>query len=203
MALNRTRSKVRLSRALGIPLTPKAARHLERRPYPPGQHGRRRRSTSDYRTRLLEKQRLRAQYHLSEAQLRLAMGRAVRSGRKTGEALLADLETRLDALVLRAGFTRTIYQARQATSHGHITVNGRRVDRPSFRVSPGDVIEIAAGSRTRTPFVIAAAGQHAAAPPPYLDVDTEALRARLLRLPERGEIPVVCDERLVVEFYSR
>jgi small subunit ribosomal protein S4 len=202
--MSRTRSKIRLSRALGIPLTPKAARHLERRPYPPGQHGRRRRVTSsDYKARLLEKQRLRAQYDLGEAQLRLALDRAQKSGGKTGEALLIDLETRLDALVLRAGFARTIYQARQAVSHGHVTVNGRRVDRPSFRVSPGDRIEVAAASRSKTPFLIAAAGEYAAATPPYLDVDMEALSARLVRLPERAEIPVICDERLVVEFYSR
>ena len=201
--MNRTQSKIRLSRALGIALTPKAARHLERRPYPPGQHGRRRRVTSDYKARLLEKQRLRAQYDLSEAQLRLALDRATRSGGKTGEALVIDLETRLDALVLRSGFARTIYQARQAVSHGHVTVNGRRVDRPSFQVRPGDVIAIAASSRPKTPFVIAAAGEHAAAVPPYLDVDIEALSARLVRLPERAEIPVLCDERLVVEFYSR
>jgi len=201
--MSRTRSKVRLSRALGIPLTPKAARYLERRPYPPGQHGRRRRTTSNYKARLLEKQRLRAQYDLSEAQLRLALARAARGGEKTGEALLVDLETRLDALVLRAGFARTIYQARQAVTHGHVTVDGRRVDRPSFRVRPGDVMEVAAGSKTKTPFLIAATGDHAATTPPYLDVDVEALRARLVRLPARDEIPVVCDERLVVEFYSR
>jgi small subunit ribosomal protein S4 len=201
--LSRTRSKVRLSRALGIPLTSKAGRYLERRPYPPGEHGRQRKRTSDYKTRLLEKQRLRAQYDLSEAQLRLAMGRAVRSGGSTGEALLVDLETRLDALVLRAGFSRTIYQARQAVTHGHVTVNGRRVDRPSFHVSPGDVIEIAAASKSKAPFAIAATGEYAATVPDYLEVDPEALRARLARLPERPEIPVVCDERLVVEFYSR
>jgi small subunit ribosomal protein S4 len=198
----RTRSKVRLSRALGIPLTPKAARYLERRPYPPGQHGRARRRTSDYKLRLLEKQRLRVQYDLSEAQLRLALARALQSGGNTGQALLVELETRLDALVLRAGFSRTIYQARQAVSHGHITVNGRRVDRPSFRVRPGDVLEVAAASRSKTPFVVAAAGQHAGAIPPYLDVDLQALKARLVRLPARAEIPVVCDERLVIEFYS-
>ena len=201
--MSRTRSKVRLSRALGIALTPKASRHLERRPYPPGDHGRGRRRTSDYKTRLMEKQRLRAQYDLSETQLRLALERAIRAGGSTGEALLVDLETRLDALVLRAGFSRTIYQARQAVTHGHVTVNGRRVDRPSFQVRPGDVIEVAAGSRSKTPFVIAAAGQYAAAIPPYLDVDAGELRARLERVPTREEIPVVCDERLVVEFYSR
>jgi small subunit ribosomal protein S4 len=201
--MSRTRSKVRLSRALGIPLTPKSARHLERRPYPPGEHGRARKRASDYKTRLLEKQRLRAQYDLSEAQLRLALERASRSGGSTGEALLVDLETRLDALVLRAGFSRTIYQARQAVSHGHVTVNGRRVDRPSFHARPGDVIEVAVASRSKSPFVIAAAGQYAATAPPYLEVGADALKARLVRLPARAEIPVVCDERLVVEFYSR
>jgi small subunit ribosomal protein S4 len=159
--------------------------------------------TSDYKARLLEKQRLRAQYDLSEAQLRLALARATQSGGKTGEALVVDLETRLDALVLRAGFARTIYQARQAVSHGHVTVNGRRVDRPSYRVRPGDRIEVAAGSTTKLPFQVAAAGEHAAATPPYLDVDIQALSARLVRLPERAEVPVLCDERLVVEFYSR
>jgi small subunit ribosomal protein S4 len=201
--MTRTTSATRLSRALGIPLTPKAARYLERRPYPPGEHGRVRRRTSDYRLRLLEKQRLRAQYDLSEAQLRLALERAPRSGGNTGEALLVDLETRLDALVLRAGLSRTIYQARQAVSHGHITVNGRRVDRPSFQVRPDDVIEVAASSKSKTPFVIAAAGEYAGTIPPYLDVDLQALRARLVRLPARAEIPVICDERLVIEFYSR
>jgi small subunit ribosomal protein S4 len=201
--LRRTGSKVRLSRALGIALTPKAARHLERRPYPPGQHGRGRHRVSDYKTRLLEKQRLRAQYDLDEAQLRRSLAHAVHSRRKTGQALLEDLETRLDALVLRAGFASTIYQARQAVSHGHVTVNGRRLDRPSFRVQPGDVIEIAERSKAKHPFVVAATGQHVAEVPPYLAVDSQALRARLLRLPERHEIPVICDEQLVVEFYSR
>jgi small subunit ribosomal protein S4 len=196
-------SKVRLSRALGIPLTPKAARQLERRPHPPGEHGRARRRTSDYKLRLLEKQRLRAQYDLGEAQLRSALARALRAGGNTGEALLVDLETRLDALVLRAGFSRTISQARQAVSHGHVMVNGRRVDRPSFQVRPGDVIEVADRSKSKTPFVIATAAEYAETVPPYLDVDLEALRAQLVRRPARAEIPVVCDERLVIEFYSR
>ena len=199
----KSRSKVRLSRALGVPLTPKAVRAMERRPYPPGEHGRQRRRTmSDYKERLLEKQRLRAQYNVSEGQFRRTVDRAVRSG-NAGETLMVDLERRLDALALRAGFARTIYQARQAVVHGHVTVNGRRVDRPSYRVRPGDVIEIAEGSRDKAPFLIAAAGEHAATAPPYLDVDIRDLRARLDRLPERAEIPVDTDERLVIEFYSR
>lgn len=202
--MSATRSKVRLSRALGIPLTPKAARYMEKRPYGPGQHGRtrRQRGLTDYKMRLLEKQRLRAQYDLSEAQLRLALARAARRPGKTGEALLADLETRVDALVLRAGFARTVYQARQAVTHGHIRVDGRKVDKPSYRLRPGQVIEVAERSKDTVPFQIAATGEHAAVYPPYLDVDISRLRARLLRLPARDEIPVACDEQLVVEFYA-
>lgn len=203
--MSATRSNVRRSRALGVPLTPKAARHMDRRPYGPGQHGRTRRRVgySDFKMRLLEKQRLRAQYDMSEAQLRLAMARAARRPGKTGEALLTELETRLDALVLRAGFARTIFQARQAVSHGHIRVDGRKVDIPSFRVRPGQVIEIAERSKSKLPFQIAAAGEHAVAAPTYLDVDISRLKAHLTRSPARDEIPVICDEQLVVEFYAR
>ena len=135
--MNTPRPKVRLSRALGIPLTPKCVQYFERRPYPPGEHGRKRRKDSDYSTRLKEKQRLRAQYDISETQLRAAFDRARRSGGKTGEALIQDLESRLDATVLRAGFARTIYQARQFVTHQHVLVNGRRVDRPSYRLQAG------------------------------------------------------------------
>lgn len=203
--MSATRSKVRRSRALGIPLTPKAARHMDKRPYGPGQHGRTRRRVglSDYKMRLLEKQRLRAQYDISEAQLRLALARATRRPGKTGEALLTNLETRLDALVLRAGLARTMSQARQAVSHEHIRVDGRKVDKPSYRVRPGQVIEVAERSKAMVPFEIAATGGHAAAPPAYLDVDISNLTAQLTRLPAREEIPVVCDEQLVVEFYAR
>jgi small subunit ribosomal protein S4 len=199
----RKRSSVRLSRALGIPLTPKAARGLERRPYRPGQHGRARVRLSDYKVRLLEKQRLRAQYAISETQLRGALVRAARRPEPTGRALLTDLETRLDAVTLRAGFARTISQARQAVSHGHIRVDGAKVDRPSYRVRPGQVVEVAERSREAVPFQVAAAGAHVEEHPPYLRVDTQSLRAELIRLPRREEIPVLVDENLVVEFYAR
>jgi small subunit ribosomal protein S4 len=194
---------VRLSRALGVPLTPKAARVMEYRPTRPGQHGRARVKASDYKVRLMEKQRLRAQYNVEETQLRAALTRAARGGGKTGEKLLADLETRLDSLVLRAGFARTIYQARQAVVHGHIEVDGRRVDKPSHRVRPGQVIEVDERSKGKVPFLIAATGDHTVAHPPYLQVDQAALTARLDRLPTRPEIPVQCNEQLVVEFYAR
>jgi small subunit ribosomal protein S4 len=197
------RSKVRLSRALGLALTPKAARLMERRPTRPGQHGRTRVKESDYKTRLLEKQRLRAQYNIGERQLRRAMKHAVRRPGKTGETLVCDLETRLDAIVLRAGFAPTIYQARQAVSHGHIRVDGKKVDKPAYRLRPGQVVEVAERSRGKTPFVIAATGVHAAEHPAYLQVDLPELRAQLVRPPTRDEIPVICDEQLVVEYYAR
>ncbi len=202
--MSRPRPKARRSRALGIALTAKDARYFERRPYPPGQHGVKRRTESDYGVRLREKQRLRAQYDLRETQLRRAFERARRTGGKTGEALLTGLETRLDAVVLRAGLARTTYQARQFVTHGHTTLNGAKVDRPSHAVVPGDVVSVRPRSREKAPFLVAAAGAHApAAPVSYLDVNLPSLTARLVRRPERHEIPVICDEQLVVEHYSR
>jgi small subunit ribosomal protein S4 len=200
--VNTPRPKIRISRALGIALTPKAVAYFERRPYPPGEHGRKRRKDSDYSTRLKEKQRLRAQYDISETQLRAAFDRARRSGGKTGEALIQDLESRLDATVLRAGFARTIYQARQFVTHRHVLVNGKRVDRPSYRLKPGDFIQIAERSATLEPFVVAASGAHAE-PPEYLTVSLADLVARYERTPTRDEVPVICEEQLVVEYYSR
>lgn len=176
---------------------------MDRRPSRPGQHGRARTQFSDYKLRLQEKQRLRAQYAIRERQLRLAVRRAVRRPEPTGPALLIELERRLDALVLRSGFARTVWQARQSVSHGHVRVDGRKVDRPSYQVRPGQVIEIAEGRKHLPPYQAAAAGEYAQAPPSYLDVDQAGLRARLVRLPERQEIPVICDEQLVVEFYAR
>lgn len=202
--MNQSRPKVRLSRALGMPLTPKCVKYFERRPFPPGQHGRARPKQSDYKVRLVEKQRLKAQYNLRESQMRHAFERAVGKPGKTGEELIVDLETRLDALVLRAGFARTIYQARQVVTHQHLTVNGRRCDRPSARMRPGDVIQVSERSRTKTPFVVAAAGAHVGErTAPYMSVDISGLTATLIRLPLRKEIPVICDEQLIVEFYSR
>ncbi len=176
---------------------------MESRPYRPGEHGRKRIRPSDYRERLVEKQRLQAQYALRERQLRNAVGRAARRPGRTGEMLISDLETRLDALVLRSGFARTIYQARQAVSHGHIRVDGRRVDKPSYRVRPGQVIEVSERSRRMLPFEEAAQGAFAETHPPYLAVELPELKATLLRQPERPEVPVVCDETKVVEYYAR
>ena len=204
-SVTRARRQVRLSRALGIPLTPKAVKHFEKRPYPPGEHGRaRRRTESDYAVRLREKQRLRAQYALREKQLRRAYDEARKAPGLTGEVMVEDLETRLDALVLRAGFARTILQARQAVTHRHILVDGKIVDRPSFRVKPGQTLQVKPRSQTTVPFQVAAAGAHQLSEiPPYLDVQIEKLTAVLTRRPVRAEVPVQCDVQMVVEFYAR
>lgn len=202
--MNNSRPKARLSRALGIPLTPKCVKYFERRPFPPGVHGRGRRKSSDYQVRLLEKQRLRHQYNISESQMRRAFDDAVRASGKTGENMVALLERRLDATVHRAGLTRTIYQARQLVAHGHFTVDGKKVDRPSYRLQPGEVVEVRASSRTKPPFQVAAAGAHLDGPTaPYLSTVVDELRTTLIREPQRSEVPVICEEQLVVEFYSR
>jgi small subunit ribosomal protein S4 len=207
MAVSRTRRQVRLSRALGIALTPKAVKYFEKRPYGPGEHGRaRRRTESDYAVRLKEKQRLRAQYGIREAQMQRVFEEARREQFLTGESLVELLEMRLDALVLRSGFARTIAQARQAVVHRHILVDGKLVDRPSFRVKPGQVIQVKLKSQATVPFQVAAAGAHRDVlpnVPAYLDVEVEKLRAELVRRPKRVEVPVTCNEQLVVEYYSR
>lgn len=202
---NQSRPKVKKSRALGIALTPKAVKYFEARPYPPGEHGRGRKQNSDYKVRLLEKQRLRAQYDISERQMARAYDRAKKAEGKTGEALVVELERRLDALVLRSGIARTIYQARQMVVHGHIEVNGGKVDKPSFRVRPDDVVMVRERSRAKALFETARAGGFAAdgETPRYLQVNLAALAFRLDREPNRKEIPVICDEQLVVEYYAR
>ncbi|WP_225754474.1 30S ribosomal protein S4 [Actinotalea sp. Marseille-Q4924] len=206
-SVTRSRRQVRLSRALGLALTPKAVKHFEKRPYPPGEHGRaRRRTESDYAVRLREKQRLRAQYGLREKQMARAFDEARKTPGLTGEVMVENLETRLDALVLRAGFARTILQARQVVVHRHVLVDGKIVDRPSFRVKPGQTLQIKPRSQASDQFLVAAAGAHRdvlPAVPGYLDVQLEKLSAVLTRRPKRAEVPVTCEVQLVVEYYSR
>lgn len=205
--VQRARRQVRLSRALGIALTPKAQRLFEKRPYAPGEHGRnRRRTESDYAVRLREKQRLRAQYGVSEKQMRAVYERATRAAGQTGNTMIVDLETRLDALVLRAGIARTIAQARQFVVHRHIMVDGNIVDRPSFKVKVGQTIQVKPKSQTMVPFQIAAEGINRdvlPAVPGYLDVDLAQLKATLTRRPEAAEVPIQINIQYVVEYYAR
>jgi len=193
--------KVRLARQLGIALTPKAARVMERRPNPPGQHGATpRRKVSGYKKQLVEKQRLRAQYNMSERQMSNAFAEAIRQSGNTGVRLLQLLEMRLDAVVLRGGFVRTIYAARQAVTHGHVRVNGQKVDRPSFRLKPGDMVSLADKSKEMVAFT---GPLEVARPPAYLELDREKRSVRVREVPEREQIPIQCETSLVIEYYSR
>jgi small subunit ribosomal protein S4 len=191
---------------LGIALTPKAAKYLEKRPYAPGQHGRTKRKTdSDFAVRLREKQRLRAQYGIREAQLRKTFNDAKRQEGLTGENLVELLEMRLDSLVLRSGFARTMAQARQMVVHRHILIDGLRVDRPSARVKIGQMIHVHEKSESTEPFQVAAAGGHVDVLPPvpgYLSVELDKLQVTLLRRPKRAEVPITCEVQLVVEYYA-
>ncbi|GGP18146.1 30S ribosomal protein S4 [Nonomuraea glycinis] len=201
-----TGPKVRLSRRAGVPLTKKAVSYFERRPYPPGEHGRKtnRRASGDYALRLLEKQKLRWYYDVSERQLRRYWDLAVRKPGASGAELVTLLETRLASVVLRSGLAPSIYAARQYIAHGHIAVDGRKVDIPSYLVKPGQVITVRERSRRMQPFVAAAEGVHAdERVAPYLSVDHANLTVTLATRPERGQIVVPVDEQLVVEFYSR
>jgi small subunit ribosomal protein S4 len=195
--------KTKIARRLGIALTPKSAKYLDRRPYPPGQHGQSRKpgKQSNYKRQLLEKQKLRAQYNVGERQLTNYFDRAAAIPGNTVGALVQLLETRLDALVHRAGFARTVFAARQYVRHGHILVNGKRVSLAGYEIKPGDVITVAERSR-QVPQIVEAA-RSGAKPPAYLEVDADAFKARLRELPTPEQVPIQCQLPLVVEFYSR
>lgn len=200
-----TGPKAKLSRSLGIALTPKAARVMERRPNLPGQHGAeqqrgRPRRASDYKRQLVEKQRLRAQYNIHERQMRNYFRKAALRKGNTPENLIHALESRLDAVVLRGGLAPTIYAARQLVSHGHIRVNGKRVTYPAYVIRPNDVVSVKPSSRDIPVIVEAVDG---AAPPPYLDLAKDDMSVTLRYLPPRDEVPVICDLSQVIEFYSR
>lgn len=173
-----------------------------KRPYPPGQHGRGRKRLTEFHTRLLEKQKLRAIYHVGERQIRRYYERASRKRGVTGEELLRQLETRLDSIVLRLGFALTVRQARQLVSHGHVLVDGRRVNVPSAQVRPGQTIAMSAAGKN---FIGVREALEIGPPlPDYLYRNADEVEGTLTRFPERNEIPlpVEVDERLIVEYYS-
>ncbi len=199
-----TGAKVKLSRSLGIPITPKAAKYMERRPYGPGEHGpphlSRRSKMSPYKQQLVEKQRLRAQYNVHERQMVNYYKKAAHAPGNTGENLVRLLESRLDATVVRGGLAGSIYAARQFVNHGHIQVNGKRVNIPSYQVKVGDVINVKDKSRKMLPFTQV---PYTTNQPPYLDFEKASCSVKVLSEPKREEIPVVCEVPLVVEFYSK
>jgi small subunit ribosomal protein S4 len=180
-------------------LTDKCA--VERRAYPPGDHGRGRQKQSEYRVQLREKQKARRYYGVLEKQFRNYYEKASRQPGVTGENLLRLLETRFDNTLVRLGFASSRRQARQMILHGHWTINGRKVNIPSYQVRPNDVIAIKPGSKVEP--VVREATELTTAVPPWLIADHDGLTAKVLRLPERDEISTPVQEQLIVELYSK
>ena len=173
-----------------------------KRPYPPGLHGRGRKRLTEYHMRLVEKQKLRAIYGVGERQFRRYFHKAARRRGVTGEELIRELETRIDTVILRLGFALSMRQARQLVSHGHVKIDGRTVNVPSAQVRPGQTIELS--DRARNFISVREALELSPDPPPYLYRNVSELQGTLSRSPERSEIPlpVDVDERLIVEFYA-
>jgi small subunit ribosomal protein S4 len=182
-------------------LTEKCA--IERRAYPPGQHGRGRIKSSEYLLQLREKQKARRVYGVLEKQFRRYYEEAVGKPGKTGEVLLQILESRLDNVVYRAGYAKSRDMARQVVKHGHIMVNGRKVDIPSYRVSEHDIVEVRPKSRELTPFVVAAAEAGSKIVPSWLEAIPTQMKILVHNLPLRANIDTQVQEQLIVELYSK
>ena len=180
---------------------------LERRPYGPGQHGKqsqfRRRKTSDYAVQLRAKQKAKRAYGVFERQFRRYFREAERRRGLTGANLLVMLESRLDNVVYRLGFGTSRPQARQLVRHGHLEVNGRRVNIPSYLVRPGDIVAVRSNSRQKTFFKDLALDLEHRSVPDWLSRDDGSMSGHVLAHPERGHVDVAFDEQLIIEFYSR
>ncbi len=189
------------SRRLGISLTG-TGKELAKRPYAPGQHGaNQRRKVSEYGLQQQEKQKLRFMYGLNERQFRTLFNEAGKMKGIHGENFMILLESRLDNLVYRLGLARTRRQARQLVNHGHVTVDGKRVDIPSYRLKPSQVIGLREKSRQLD--IVNESMEINNFVPEYLTFDEEKREGVFTRLPERSELPVEINEALIVEFYSR
>lgn len=176
---------------------------IERRNYPPGQHGQGRPKFSEYSVQLREKQKVKRIYGLSETQFRNTFERASRETGVKGTNLLVALETRLDNIVYRMSFASSRRAARQLVRHGHVQVNGARVDIPSYRVTPGEEVRVAPESRELVPVKVALEGASRGAPMTWLSVDGGKAAGRLTMLPTRDAIPLNAQEQLIVELYSK
>jgi small subunit ribosomal protein S4 len=207
MARENLGKKCRACRREGMKLFLKGERCLtekcsvERRSYPPGEHGRGRIKQSEYLLQLREKQKARRYYGILEKQFRGYYEKASRRSGITGEELLRMLELRLDNVVYRLGFAASRAQARQLIRHGHFQVNGRRVNIPSYQVRPNDVVAMKSGSAVEQ--VIRDATDLTASVSPWLQADHDNLTGKVLKFPERGEIDAPVQEQLIVELYSK
>ena len=202
----RTSAKYKIDRRMGENIWGRPKSPVNRREYGPGQHGQRRKGKmSDFGTQLRAKQKLKGYYgDLTEKQFRRIYTEAERLRGDTGEALIGLLERRLDAVVYRAKFVPTVFAARQFVNHGHVTVNGKKVDIPSYRVKEGDVIEVKEKSR-QLELVLGAVQSAERDTPEYLEVDHSKLSCRFVRIPSLSDVPypVQMEPNLVVEFYAK
>lgn len=202
----RNEAKHKLDRRMGQNIWGRPKSPVNRREYGPGQHGQRRKGKlSDFGVQLRAKQKLKGYYgNISEKQFRGIYAEAIRLKGDSGANLIALLERRLDAVVYRAKFVPTVFAARQFINHGHIKVNGRRVNIPSFRLKPNDVVEVKEKSR-QLALVLEATGLAERDVPDYIDVDHSKMTAKLARNPAITEVPypVQMEPHLVVEYYSR
>ncbi len=201
----RIKAKYKINRRLGVNLWGRPKSPVNVRDYRPGEHGQRRRKPSDYGTQLMAKQKLKGYYgNISERRFRRYYQEAVRRRGDTSENLIAILERRLDAVVYRMKFVPTVFAARQFVNHGHIRVNGKRVNIPSYLVRDGDVIEVKEKSR-ELPLVLAAIESAERDLPEYVDVDFKKMRGTYVRAPKLADVPypVQMEPNLVIEFYSR
>ena len=176
---------------------------IERRPYPPGQHGQGRAKFSEYGVQLREKQKVKRMYGLLERQFRLYYARAAAKKGKTGENLLQALELRLDNVVFRAGFADTRNESRQLVSHGHFKVNGHRVNIPSFGLKTGDIVEVQDKSRKIVRLTEALETVDRRGVPQWLEVDKKVFKATLKTSPAREDLTMPINEQLIVELYSK
>ena len=199
-----TGPRTKISRRFGVALFG-PSKALERRNFPPGQHGVRagRKKKSDYSIALGEKQKLRFQYGVLEKQFRGYYEEAARRRGVTGEILLQLLETRLDNVIYRAGFANSRQAARQIVNHGHILVNGHRVDVPSFQVKPGDLIKVGGKPSSQQLAVRMTDLTQSLPTVDWLSVDKDKLEVTVSRMPERSDIDPIVNEQLIVELYSR
>ncbi|MBM3597237.1 MAG: 30S ribosomal protein S4 [Alphaproteobacteria bacterium] len=201
----RQESKYKVNRRLGVNLWGRPKSPLNRREYGPGQHGQRRKKPSDFGVQLQAKQKLKAYYgNIGERQFRRLYEEADRRKGDTGENLIALLERRLDAVVYRMKFVPTVFAARQFVSHGHVRVNGKRVNIGSYQVKDGDNIEVM-GKAKELALVLEASQSPERDVPDYLQVDHKAMKGSFVRAPQLADVPypVTMEPNLVVEFYSR
>lgn len=198
-----TGPRVRISRRFGVPIFG-PSKYLERRNYGPGVHGpKSRRKSTEYGLGLLEKQKLRYYYGLMERQFRGVYEKALRRRGVTGEQMLQILETRLDNVVYQLGFGVTRSGARQMVSHGHVKVNGRKVNIPSYALRVNDVVEIRDNSKSRQMASKNMESSTSRSVPDWLSHNREAFKGVIMRIPTRDEIQPIANEQAVVEFYSR